>query len=98
VTTGIERAVTGMQGPAALPRRNGELAFDEPWQGRAFGAALAVVQAHDLDWDDYRRRLVTAIGEDPDRPYWESWLVALERLVDDLGIDRRSQGDPDPIP
>jgi hypothetical protein len=98
VTSGIERAVTDMGGPAALPRRNGELAFDEPWQGRAFGAALAVVQVHDLDWDDYRRRLVTAIEDDPDRPYWESWLVALERLVGDLGIHRRSHGDQDRVP
>jgi hypothetical protein len=97
VTTGIERAVTAMEGPAALPRRNGELAFDEPWQGRAFGAALAVVQAHGLDWDDFRRRLVAAVGDDPARPYWESWLVALEHLVGDLGIGRRSQEDRDPI-
>ena len=36
--------VTGMSGPAALPRRNGELVFEAPWQGRAFGMALAVVE------------------------------------------------------
>ena len=28
--------VTGMTGAAALPRRNGELVFEAPWQGRAF--------------------------------------------------------------
>ena len=32
-------------------------------------------------WEDFRSRLVTAIDEDPQRPYYESWVVALERLV-----------------
>lgn len=31
-----------MSGAAALPRRNGELVFEAPWQGRAFGLALAL--------------------------------------------------------
>ena len=31
-----------MTGPAAMPRRNGELVFAEPWQGRVFGMAVAL--------------------------------------------------------
>ena len=31
-----------MEGQAALPRKNGELVFDEPWQGRVFGMAVAL--------------------------------------------------------
>jgi nitrile hydratase accessory protein len=84
----VDSAVSEMDGVAALPRRNGELAFDEPWQGRVFGAALAVVQEQGLDWDEFRQRLITAIGDDPERTYWESWLCALERLLADLGLDR----------
>ena len=84
----VDAAVSEMDGVAALPRRNGELAFDEPWQGRVFGAALAVVQEQGLDWDEFRRRLITAIGDDPERPYWESWLAAFEALLADLGISR----------
>lgn len=35
-----------------LPRRNGELAFDEPWQTRAFGLAAAVVETRfGKDWE-----------------------------------------------
>jgi nitrile hydratase accessory protein len=82
----VDLTAAAMTGAAALPRRNGELAFDAPWQGRAFGAALGVVDAHGLDWDEFRRRLVAAIEDEPDRPYWESWLAALEELVADLGI------------
>jgi nitrile hydratase accessory protein len=84
--TDVDSAVSGMDGVAALPRRNGELAFDEPWQGRVFGTALAVVQEQGLDWDEFRERLITAIDEDPERPYWESWLAALEVLLADLDI------------
>ena len=75
-----------MPGAAALPRDNGELVFDAPWQGRVLALALAVVEQRHLDWDEFRRRLIAAIDADPERPYYESWTVALTELVVDLGI------------
>jgi nitrile hydratase accessory protein len=77
--------VSDMAGPAALPRQNGTLAFDAPWQGRVFGLALAVVDRLDLGWEEFRSRLVAAIDEAPDRPYWESWTAALEALLRERG-------------
>lgn len=70
-----------MSGAAALPRQNGELAFEAPWQGRVFGMAVDVTNQLGLDWEVFRRRLIDAIETEPDRPYYESWLVALESLV-----------------
>jgi hypothetical protein len=65
-----------------MPRRNGELAFDEPWQPRAFGLAAAVVSTScDGDWEPFRQGLISAIADDPQRPYWESWAAALEDLL-----------------
>jgi nitrile hydratase accessory protein len=75
-----------MPGAAALPRANGELVFEAPWQGRVFAMALAVVEERGLDWDDFRRRLIAAIEADPSRPYYESWTVALAGLVVDTGV------------
>ena len=75
-----------MAGEAALPRQNGELVFDAPWQGRVLGMALAVVQELGLDWDEFRQRLIAAIDADPTRPYYESWTAALTDLVVDLGV------------
>ena len=75
-----------MAGAAALPRDNGELVFDAPWQGRVLAMALAVVEQRGLDWDEFRRRLITAIDADPTRPYYESWTVALTDLLVDLGV------------
>jgi hypothetical protein len=67
-----------------LPRSNGELTFDEPWQGRALAMAIALVERLDLQWDDFRRHLIAAVDDDPDRPYWDSWAVALDAFVADL--------------
>jgi nitrile hydratase accessory protein len=75
-----------MSGAAALPRDNGELVFDAPWQGRVLAMALAVVEQRDLDWDEFRRLLIAAIDAHPERPYYDSWTVALTDLVVDLGI------------
>jgi nitrile hydratase accessory protein len=78
--------VTGMSGPAALPRRNGELVFEAPWQGRVFGMALAVVERLGVPWTEFQRRLIAEIAAHPDAPYYDAWLAALERLVVDHGL------------
>jgi nitrile hydratase accessory protein len=65
----------------SLPRDNGELVFDAPWQARALAIAVAVVERLGLPWDAFRHRLMASIAEDPSRPYYESWTVALESLV-----------------
>ena len=68
-----------------LPRRNGELAFDAPWQSTVFALAAAVVDhAFGGDREPFRRQLIKAIADEPDRPYWESWTAALEGLVGTL--------------
>ncbi|HEV2371083.1 MAG TPA: hypothetical protein VGS19_02845 [Streptosporangiaceae bacterium] len=68
-----------------LPRRNGELAFDAPWQSTVFALAAAVVEyAFGGDREPFRQQLIKAIAADPSRPYWESWTAALEALVQTL--------------
>jgi hypothetical protein len=89
-------------GPAAPPRRNGELAFEEPWQARVFAVAQSVVErCFGGDREPFRSLLIAAIAAAPDRPYWESWAAALEELVVAAGlvdadaVDRRSMGHRD---
>ena len=65
----------------SLPRDNGELVFDAPWQARALAIAVAVVERLGLPWDAFRHRLMASIAEDAHRPYYESWTRALESLV-----------------
>lgn len=80
-----ERVVASLPGPAAAPRRNGELVFEEPWQGRAFGMAVALAEEQIYPWDDFRERLIVRIAEadaceDPSG-YYERWIAAFERLL-----------------
>ena len=70
----------------SLPRDNGELVFEAPWQARALAIAVALVEKLDVPWDTFRRRLIEQIAEDPQRPYYESWGAALESMVVDLGL------------
>jgi nitrile hydratase accessory protein len=80
------------QGPAAPPRRNGELVFAAPWESRVFGATVALQAAGVFTWEDFRRRLIAAIarGEAPGggdgRGYWASWLAALEAVLAEAGV------------
>ena len=68
--------------PDGVPRRNGELVFDAPWESRAFGLAAAYLEASGQDWATFRAHLMAAIAELPDTtPYYEAWVVALDRLL-----------------
>ena len=65
----------------SLPRDNGQLVFEAPWQARALAIAVAVVDRLGLPWDAFRHRLMASIAEEPGRPYYESWTKALESLI-----------------
>ena len=68
-------------GPAAPPRRNGELVFEAPWEGRAFGLCVALLEREHLGWEAFRPYLVKAIEDAPAQSYYESLAVALEAFV-----------------
>ena len=55
-------------GRRRCPRSNGELVFDEPWQGRALGMAVLTVERTGTSWSEWSDRLGAAIaarGFDP---------------------------------
>jgi nitrile hydratase accessory protein len=89
------RIATDISGPAAIPRRNGEPLFNEPWESRVFGTAVALCERGTFEWDEFRERLIAEIASgdaqaaDPAHPpatYYEHFLSALERLRIDKGI------------
>ena len=65
----------------SLPRSNGTPVFDAPWQGRALAIAVLVVERSGRSWDAFRAQLIAAIDDEAERPYWESWVVALDRFI-----------------
>ncbi len=77
----LRAALLGVEPPAA----RGEPVFAEPWEGRAYGLALETMDRLGLPWEMFRQRLIAAIAEAPERPYYASWVAALERVVLDHG-------------
>ncbi len=82
-----------LDGPGAPPRKNGELVFDAPWEGRAFGIALALCDQELFEWGEFRQALIAEIaGWERAHPagvgwsYYARWLAALETLLADKGI------------
>ena len=79
-----------MTGDEALPRNNGELVFNEPWEGRAFGLAAALTEDGVCDWAEFRDKLVEAIASAENNGeqtgYYQRWFRALERLALDRGL------------
>jgi nitrile hydratase accessory protein len=90
VTASIDK-LAELTGSAALPRRNGELVFEAPWQGRALGMALGVVERLDIPWREFQQRLIAEIAARPDAAYYDCWVGALERLVLDHRVASRDE-------
>src|SRR6266852_3284288 len=82
--------IAAMDEQAALPRKNGELVFEAPWEARAFGLAVALNEAGVYPWRDFSQGLAaeTAAGEQHGAPasYYERWLETLEKLAIAKGL------------
>jgi nitrile hydratase accessory protein len=81
----VDRLVADMP----VPRSNGELVFDAPWQSRAFGLAVALHEQGVYEWSAFSRTLAEEIapaGPDDGSRYYEHWLAALERLLREQGV------------
>jgi nitrile hydratase accessory protein len=100
-------AVTSMLGSGdSPPRLNGKLCFSQAWERQAFGVALALSKSGHFDWEDFRQKLIRAIGEwedthvleDPSWSYYERWLTALEQILVQEQVvtaeDLAAQGEP----
>jgi hypothetical protein len=74
---------------APLPRANGELVFDEPWQGRALGMGVVALERAGVSLVEFSSFLAAAVarhGYDEAEPaataYYAAWLDALEACLE----------------
>ena len=95
MSTGTDGRISEMQGELALPRSNGELVFAAPWEGRAFGIAVALNEGGAYEWSDFQCRLAEEIAaappDDEGSVYYERWLASLERLLLEQGMITREE-------
>jgi nitrile hydratase accessory protein len=91
----MDRVAGAMEGRAALPRRNGELVFEEPWQGRVFGMAVALHEQGLYEWEEFRQALIAQIAAAEARGgpfvYYEVWLATFEELLAKKGLVTREE-------
>ena len=83
-----DQQIAEMPAPVALPRKSGEMVFHNDWERRAFAIAVSLADQGYYDWSRFQQHLIEAIAEaerqDPQHPsrgYYESWLLALEKLL-----------------
>ena len=81
------------EGPAAAPRRTGELAFAAPWERRLFGVTMALHERGVFVWGDFNADLIDEIARwtagaaaGDEYVYYEHWERALSRLLDERGV------------
>jgi nitrile hydratase accessory protein len=84
-------------GPAAPPRRNGELVFQAPWESRLFGLTLSLHRAGLFEWEEFRRLLIAEITRwekdtaEKEWSYYERWQAAFEGLLAAKGFCSSSE-------
>ena len=85
-----DTSIADMNGAEALPRKNGELVFEAPWEGRAFGLAVTLNERGFYEWPAFRDQLVAQIADAEakgiESTYYERWLASLEQLVISRGL------------
>jgi nitrile hydratase accessory protein len=97
VSDGDPARVLDVEGPAAPPRRNGELVFGAPWESRVFGLTLALVERGAFAWEEFRALLIDEIArweretvqgtrDAGEWSYYARWQAALERLLARKGL------------
>lgn len=91
-----------VEGPAAPPRLNGELTFDEPWQSRVFATTMAACDAGVIEYETFRERLIDQItrrdadtatqltgddDQDADRSGADDYWAAWQDAFESLAFD-----------
>lgn len=69
-----------------LPKDADGPVFAEPWEAQAFAMAVKLNEAGVFGWNEWAETLGAELKAQPQRPYYESWLAALERLVQAKGV------------
>lgn len=79
-----------MAGAIELPRKNGELVFETPWEARVFGIAVALNESGAYAWQDFSAGLAAEIARAEEAgagsSYYERWMQALEKLAVEKGL------------
>ena len=74
-----------------LPKEEDGPVFAEPWEAQAFAMAVKLNEAGVFTWGEWADTLGAELKAVPQRPYYESWLAALERLSVAKGLTSEAE-------
>jgi nitrile hydratase accessory protein len=74
-----------------LPKDADGPVFAAPWEAQAFAMAVKLNEAGVFTWAEWAEKLGAELKAQPERPYYESWLAALESLVEAKGVMSASE-------
>ena len=60
--------------------------FNEPWEAQAFAMAVSLNEKGVFTWTEWAAALAREIAAHPEQAYYESWLRALEKLVEEKQV------------
>ncbi len=87
---GSGERIDSLSDDLAVPRSNGEMVFEAPWQGRIFGMAVTMCDDRQFAWNDFRDRLMSEIAAAEEHGdasgYYERWLASFERFLLEEGV------------
>ncbi len=75
----------------SLPKDEDGPVFAEPWEAQAFAMAVKLHEAGVFGWTEWAETLGAELRVVPERPYYECWLAALEKLVEAKGVMSESE-------
>lgn len=97
MTQKADRQIATMETQIALPRENGDLVFQAPWEARAFGLAVALNEREIYEWREFSAELAAKIAaaEPNNNPanYYAQWIASLAELIVTKGLISREQLD-----
>ncbi len=83
----VDDGLAPLTGNAAIPRDNGEVTFNEPWEATSFGLVVSLTDQGNFEWETFRQNLIKAIDEaNGCETYYESWTRALHATVVEVGL------------
>ena len=92
--------ISALDAAAQPPMANGEVLFDEPWQGRIFGMAVALHEGGLFEWREFQDQLISVIGKADEQShdaqeytYYKHFQQALGELLAQKGVLGSSEVD-----
>ena len=65
--------------------------FTAPWEAQAFAMTVKLHEKGCFTWGEWAQTLGAELKAEPDRPYYESWLAALEHIVESHALMSRAE-------